>query len=103
MAYHLWFDNNKALWRVEIFDSPNAEISNEERAGFFGSELFKKIAKKTYNRILSAYNAFNNVVKQHVDNGEMLLVDDIKLDAILYFLSLDYFLKNLLNGKYLGY
>lgn len=103
MAYYLWFDNNKALWGVEILDSPEAEISVEERADFFKSEMFKKIAKKTYSKLVNADKTFNEIVKQHVDNGEMLLVDDVKLDAVLHFLSLDYFLKNLLNGKYLGY
>lgn len=38
-----------------------------------------------------------------MDNGEFLLVDAVKLDAIMHFLSLDYFLKNLMNGKYLSY
>lgn len=33
----------------------------------------------------------------------MLLVDAVKLEAILDFLDKDYFLKNLLAGKYLGY
>jgi len=33
----------------------------------------------------------------------MLLVDAVKLEAILDFLDKDYFLKNLLTGKYLGY
>lgn len=33
----------------------------------------------------------------------MLLVDTVKLDAIVSLLEKDYFLKNLLAGKYLGY
>ena len=103
MKYSLWFDNNKALWNIEIANSPKAEITIEERADFFKSEMFKKIAKKTYYRILNAKKTFDKNVKFHCDNGELLLVDTVKLDAILHFLELDYFLKNVLNGKYLNY
>lgn len=103
MAYSLWFDNNKALWAVEIMDSPKAELSIEERADFFKSEMFQKIAKKTYYYLLEAQKIYNEVIKPHLDNGELLLVDAVKLDAVLYFLNLDYFMKNVLNGKYLNY
>jgi hypothetical protein len=40
MSYSLRFDNNKALWQVEISNSPKAELSIEERADFFKSEMF---------------------------------------------------------------
>lgn len=103
MAYSLCFDNNKALWSLEILDSPKAELSIEERADFFKSDIFKKIAKKTYYRLLGAQKVFNEVVKPRCENGELLLVDAVKLDAIMHFLSLDYLMKNLLNGKYLSY
>ena len=75
----------------------------EERADFFKSEMFKKIAKKTYYRLLDAYKTFNKNVRPAFENGEMLLVDAVKLEAILDFFGQDYFLKNLLAGKYLGY
>ena len=103
MSYSLWFDNNKALWSIEVLDSPKAEMTIEERADFFKSDMFKSIAKKTYYKLLDAQETFNKDVKQHMDNGELLLVDAVKLDAIMHFLSLDYFLKNLMNGKYLSY
>ena len=52
--YVLWFDNNKALWSLEIEDSPKAELEIEERANFFKSEMFKKIAKQAYTRVVDA-------------------------------------------------
>ena len=103
MKYSLWFDNNKALWNIEIANSPKAQMTIEERANFFKSEMFNRIAKKTYYRLLNAKKTFDKNVKFHCDNGELLLVDTVKLDAILHFLELDYFLKNVLNGKYLNY
>lgn len=103
MAYYIWFDNSKALWGIEIVDSPKAEMTVEERAGFFKSEMFKKTAKKAYYRLLDAYKTFSKNVRPLVENGQMLLVDTVKLDAIVSLLEKDYFLKNLLAGKYLGY
>ena len=102
-AYDLWFDNNKELWSLEILNSPKAEISVEERANFFKSSIFKKIAKKTYYRLMDALDFYNKIVKQHLDNGELLLVDSVKLDAILHFIESAHFMDNVLNGKYVNY
>ena len=103
MPYSLWYDNNKALWNIEIANSPEAELTAEERKDFFGSEMFKKISKRTYYMLLDAVKSYNTNVKWHVDNGDLLLVDAVKLDAILHFLDTDYFMKNILNGKYIGF
>ena len=56
-------DNSKALWNIEIVDSPKAEMTIEERADFFKSEMFKKTAKKAYYRISAAFETFNKNVK----------------------------------------
>ena len=101
--YILSFDNNKSLWDLHIAHSPKAELDIEERADFFKSKLFKKITQRTYDRILSAKQTYDKIVKQHLENGELLLVDVIKLDAILSFIDTEHFLDNLLNGKYLSY
>ena len=103
MAYLLSFDNNKELWDVEILDSPKAEMTIEERSNFFKSDMFKKISKKTYNRLLDAKETYDSIVRPHLDNGELLLVDTVKLDAIMHFINLDHFMDNVLNGKYLSY
>ena len=87
VAYSLWFDNNKALWGVSIKDSPKAEMTVEERADFFKSDIFKKIAKKTYFRLTAAKDAFYSIVDEHLKNAELLLVDTVKLSAILHFLD----------------
>lgn len=101
--YILSFDNNKSLWDLHIAHSPKAELDIEERADFFKSKLFKKITQRTYDRILSAKQTYDKIVKQHLENGELLLVDVVKLDAILSFIDTEHFLDNLLNGKYLSY
>ena len=103
MVYEIWFDNNKGLWGIAIQDSPKAEMTIEERADFFKSDMFKKIAKKTYYRLLDAKNSYYKNVNSLVQNGGLLDVDVIKLEAILSFISSDYFLKNIEAGKYLSY
>lgn len=101
--YVLSFDNNKSLWNLHIAHSPKAELNVKERADFFKSKIFKKIAQRTYDRILSAKQTYDKIVKQHLENGELLLVDVVKLDAILSFIDTEHFMDNLLNGKYLSY
>ena len=103
MAYYLWFDNNKALWKLEVLDSPEAEMTVEERADFFESDMFKKTAKKTYYRLVDAYKTLKKNVLLNIENGELLLVDTVKLEAIMHFLDSDYFLANILAGKHLSY
>lgn len=103
MRYSLWFDNNRGLWNVQIQDSPKAELTIEQRGEFFKSELFKKIAKRAYYLIVDARKIYEQVVKQHIENGELIDIDVVKLDAILHFIDQQYFLDNLLNGKYLSY
>ena len=87
MSYFLWFDNSKGLWNVTIKNSPKAEMTVEQRAAFFKSKLFKKIAKRTYYIIADAKESYEKIVKQHIENGELLDVDVVKLDAILHFID----------------
>lgn len=58
MSYLLQFDNNKGLWHVSIKDSPKAEMTIEQRANFFKSEIFKKIAKQAYYIITDAVKTY---------------------------------------------
>lgn len=103
MRYKLWFNNNKGLWDVTIENSPKAEMTIEQRADFFKSELFKKIAKRAYYIITNARKTYEQIVKQHIEDGQMIDIDVVKLDAILHWIDQQYFLDNLLNGKYLNY
>ena len=102
MSYMLWFDNNRGLWDVSISNSPKAQLTIEQRGEFFKSEVFKKIAKRTYYIIVDAKKAYDQVVKQHIEEGELLDIDVVKLDAILHWIDQAYFLDNILNGKYLS-
>jgi hypothetical protein len=103
MPYVVKFDNNRALWDVEIVDSPGADMSFEEREDFFKSEMMTKVAKTTYAQLLEAKKLFDEVVRLHLDEGELLLVDDVKLDAVMSFLNQERFLENVLSCKHMGF
>ena len=103
MEYTLSFDNNKSMWHLAISNSPKAELEPQQLADFFKSSMFKKIAKQTYDKLIQAKKAFDNIVSSHLENAELMLVDVVKLDAIIDFINTDYFMQNLLNGKYLNY
>ena len=103
MKYLLWFDNNRGMWDVKIENSPKAELTIEQRADFFKSETFKKVAKQAYYTIVDAKKTYDQIVKEHIENGEMIDIDVVKLDAILHWIDQQYFLDNILNGKYLSY
>lgn len=98
-SYDVRFDNNKAMWTAYISNSPDAELTPEQQSLFFKSELFIKTAKKTYYRLMDAIKAYNEVIHSHINDGSLLLVDVVKLEAILHFLNSKHFLENLRNGK----
>ena len=101
MTYTVWFDNNKNLWDVEVANSPKAGLLPEQKADFFGSEMFKSIAKRTYFWLVNAKKVYDQTVAQHVESGEMLDVDVVKLEAIIDFINTKHFMDNLRICKYL--
>jgi hypothetical protein len=87
MKYLLWFDNNRGMWDVKIENSPKAELTVEQRADFFKSDAVKKVAKQAYYTIIDAKKAYEQIVKEHIENGEMIDIDVVKLDAILHWID----------------
>lgn len=52
--WHAFFDNSKGLWRLEIQDSPKAEIDAQQYADFFASDMMKKSSARAYDLIKRA-------------------------------------------------
>lgn len=103
MQYKFWFDNNKTMWKVQILDSPNAEMTIEQRAAFFKSYIVKKIAKQTWHWLLDAKKIYYKTLSKRLEDGELLSVDVVKLGAIMHFLDLNHFLDNIRDLKYINY
>ena len=100
LSYTLKFDNNKGMWNVCITDSPKAELTAEQQSNFFKSEMFQKVAKRTYYWLMDALKIFNEDIQSHINDGSLLMVDAVKLDAIIHFLNSKHFLDNLRTGKF---
>lgn len=95
------FVNDKQLWRLSIDGSPEAEVLLEDKAGFFQSELFIKTMKKATEYIMQAKKTYDELVKIHLDNGEMLKVNEVKLAALLWFINSKGFIDNIRVGKFI--
>ena len=89
------------MWGLQIQDSPKAEIELEQKADFFKSELFMKIASRTADLTLRALDEYNNVIEQHLKDGELLEVDEVKLSAILHIITRQLTIDNIRNGKWM--
>lgn len=100
VKWQVVFDNNKKLFNLSIFESDEAEVTLEQKAAFFKSDMFKRLSKKAYDYIISAKDTYNEAVKEHVNAGELLEVDEVKLEAIIDFCNDQQLLSNFRLGKY---
>ena len=94
------FDNNKKLFKLSILDS-DAEVMPEQKAEFFKNDAFKRTAKKAYEYVMRAKELYEEVVESHLHAGELLEVDEPKLEAILDFCNDQQLLRNFRLGKYI--
>lgn len=101
ITWHASFLNDKGLWELEIFDSPHADVEPEQMADFFGSAEFKKIAKRAGWLLEEASKAVNEVIMPRLEAGELLGVDEVKLAAIMHWISDKQFMENLRSGKFM--
>ena len=101
ITWHASFLNDKGLWELEIFDSPHADVEPEQMADFFGSTEFKKIAKRAGWLLEEASKAVSEVIMPRLEAGELLSVDEVKLAAIMHWISDKQFMENLRSGKFM--
>ena len=101
-VWHASFLNSKGLWDLEIADSPKADVEPEQMADFFSSEEFLKIAKKAGWILEGARSLLEEVINDPLENGELLDVDEVKLAAIMHWLSDKQVMENLRSGKFMN-
>ena len=95
------FINDKSLWKLEIKDSPKAEVLDDDKSTFFVSENFVNLVRKCGDILDNAKNKIENVLMNHLENGELLQVDEVKLAAILFWLNDKQFMENFRTCKYI--
>ena len=98
--WHAFFDNSKGLWRLEIQDSPKAEIDAQQYADFFASDMMKKSSARAYDLIKRAEKEYYETLQKRIEEGELLEVDEVKLEAILHFINDSLLMENLKNCKW---
>ena len=95
------FINDKSLWKLEIKDSPKAEVLDDDKSTFFVSENFVNLVRKCGDILDNAKTKIENVLMNHLENGELLQVDEVKLAAILFWLNDKQFMENFRTCKYI--
>lgn len=102
IKYHTEFDSAKGMWKLNIADSPDAELELEQIGDFFKSDMMKKCAKRCYDLIIRAYKEFEETLRPMLEDGQFLDVDEVKLAAILHFISEDITIQNLRTCKWMN-
>ena len=101
IEYFVSFVNGKKLWDIEIKDSKDAEVLPEDKEEFFKSDLFKKLLKQASTDLDEAAKLYKDVVKQHIEAGELMEVDETKLERVIFDCNDKLLMKNLKSGKHL--
>lgn len=95
------FINDKQLWTLQIEDSPEAEVLLDDKVAFFTSELFLSFMKKALDYILYAKKTYDEIVSQHLEDGELLKVNEVKLSALLWYIDNKTFMSNFRLGEFI--
>ena len=95
------FINDKQLWTLQIEDRPDAEVLLDDKVAFFTSELFLNFMKKALDYVLSAKKTYDEIVSQHLENGELLKVNEVKLSALLWYIDNKTFIDNFRLGEFI--
>lgn len=101
ITWHASFLNDKGLWELEIFNSPKAEVEPEQYRDFFSSASFKKIAKKAGWILEESRKLLEDIIEPRLSMGELLEVDEVKLAAVMHWLSDKQWMENLRTGKFM--
>ena len=95
------FINDKQLWTLAIEDSPDAEVLLDDKVAFFTSELFLNFMKKALDYVLTAKKTYDEIVSEHLENGELLAVNEVKLSALLWYIDNKTFMDNFRLGEFI--
>jgi len=89
MRWRAAFDNDAALWTLCLDESQGtaAEVLPEQKEQFFASEAMKKIAAQAADYLYLAKRTLDEIVMRHVQNGELLKVNDVKLQKVEFYIS----------------
>lgn len=72
---------------MKLTNSKNGEILPEQKKELFKSETFKKTVARAYEILERAKKQIEDLLDDHIEAGEMLEVDEVRLAAIIDMLE----------------
>ena len=100
MKWQAQYINDHGLWLLTLPEGDGAEVLPEDAKAFFSCEYFKKFAKRCGDLIARAVDCYHEVIEQHLTGGELMSVDPVKLERIMFVAENAKMTDNLRNGKY---
>jgi len=82
LVYYASFVNGWKKWDLEVEDG-KAEVPLEEKKTFFKTDEMKKIAARAAKYIEDAAAMYEKSVKEQIEEGNLLKVDESKLEALI--------------------
>ena len=84
LEYYASFVNGWKKWDLEI-EGGKAEVDVEDKKKLFGNDEIKKIIARAAKYIEDAKAAYDTSVKQQVESGELLDIDETKLEGVIKY------------------
>ena len=75
-------------------------LASAARLHLSASRDFKKFSKRCGDKIDRAVEIYRKIAERHVQEGDLMKVDPVKLEAILAVAETKHAMLNLRNGKY---
>ena len=95
------FDNIAKKWKLELPGTVNSKdvISPEDLKNFFSDKLFKKVCRRSDKYLTEANSAIEAIILPKINEGFMLKINEIKLEAVHDMLKDPVLRRNLKTGK----
>jgi hypothetical protein len=102
IEYIMKFENTRKVWSLELKNSKDpTDISLEDKKALFTNPDIKRIFPRAYDVLMRAHDIFESDVRVHLDSGELLHVDETRIDAIIDYIEDKNLMKNLKAGVFL--
>lgn len=101
MQYVVKFENARKLWKLEIMDSPDAQIMKEDKKLFFGSEVWKLTCRRAVEIFDRCLTIMTDYITPMLEGGELVKVDEIAYRKIVKCLEDGELMKNVKTHKYI--
>lgn len=100
MKWTARFSNDRALWELTLEGQPDVEVTPDQKKEFFGSEAAKAFAARVCQFFARAKRQWDKVIDYRMGQGELLKVDPIKSERVIWVLNDERSMENLRTLKF---